>query len=225
MNRRDLPVFFKWEERRPLLHEGLLFVPRYYFKHEDWSMPDFSSAAVFGNDREVQIEFCSGNGEWITRVAKENPQINFIAVEWQFKRVRQIWSKKKNHDLRNLLIVCGKAEDFCQYYVKEGSISKIFINFPDPWPKSKHAKNRLLKAPFTERMAMISKEGSKAMIVTDDKVYTGQVIDEMKNSEKWTPSFAEPFYRTAIENYGSSYFNRLWESKGKQIHYIEFIKA
>lgn len=186
-------------------------------------MPEFSE--VFGNRNEIQIEFCSGNGEWIANLALENPQINFIAVEWQFKRAAQIWAKKKNRNLANLLIIYGKAEDFCEHYLKEGSISKIFINFPDPWPKTRHAKNRLIKAPFTHRMGKIAAEGCKAMIVTDDKTYTQQVVDEMAGSNCWKACYEAPFYRHDVKNYGSSFFNRLWEEKGKEIHYIEFVKA
>lgn len=200
-------------------------VPRFYEQHEEWSMPELSSNEVFGNAQEIQIEFCSGNGEWIARMAKENPQINFIAVEWQFKRVRKIWAKKMNLALHNLFIIYGKAEDYCDYYVKEGTFSKIFVNFPDPWPKLRHAKNRLLKTSFFDRLALLAASGCKTTVVTDDKMYTAQVLSEMGNSQGWHNVNETPFYRTNIDNYGNSYFNRLWQSMGREIHYIEFVKA
>jgi len=225
MKPKDLPSFYKWDDRRPLLHDRILMVPRYYEYHGDWKMPEFSSDQIFGNINPIQIEFCSGNGEWITNLAQENPDINYIAVEWQFKRVRKIWSKSKNYSLNNLLIVCGKAEDFCEYYLPRKSIDKIFINFPDPWPKLKHSKNRLIKAPFTDTLSEIVKEGSTAMFVTDDINYSEQMLAEMKKCSSWEPAFVFPYYRTDVENYGGSYFKRLWKSMGKKIRYIEFRKA
>lgn len=224
MKPRDLKARYQnFDDRRPIFEDKVLCVPRFFVGHETFVMPDLTSSEVFGCDRPIAIEFCSGNGEWVIRMAKENPDFNWIAVERQFKRVRKIWSKMKNDQIENLLIVCGNAEDFCEHYLKGSSASKIYINFPDPWPKDRHAKNRLIQDPFVSQMGKIAKEGCEAFIVTDDETYSTQIIDVMNKNAYWDAAYADPYYREDVEGYGSSFFRRLWESRGKGTRFMKFI--
>ena len=215
MRPADLPILFSWEERRPLLHDGMLCVPRHYNEHKKFST---SFAEIFGNDNPICIEFCSGNGEWIANAATLYPEYNWIGVEKQFKRTRKIWSKKQNLGLKNLLPVCGLAEDFCAHYLDEGTIEKAYVNFPDPWPKNSHAKNRIIQAPFIQMVANVSKLGATLTLVTDDERYSNQMMKVVTDHPRWQ-SIEDCMLP---EDYGTSYFNRLWQSLGKSIRYMKF---
>lgn len=217
MRPKDIPILFSWEERRPLIHDGMLCVPRYYDMHETF---EFSFQEIFGNDNPICIEFCSGNGEWIARAAGLYPEYNWIGVEKQFKRTRKIWSKMKNLGLKNILPVCGLAEDFCLHYLKNTLIEKAYVNFPDPWPKNSHAKNRIIQTPFIEMLANVSKIGASLTLVTDDEKYSNQMMQVVTGHPKWE-NIED---RTLPEDYGSSYFNRLWQSLGKSIRYMKFVR-
>ncbi len=223
MKPKDLNFFYKFGDRKPLLVDNILCVPRYYDRHDDFVMPDLHRE-IFKNENPVHIEFCSGNGEWIAKCAIERPDINWIAVERKFTRARKIWSKMKNHNLKNIFIVCGNAEDFSDHYLQEGSISEIYINFPDPWPKLRHVKHRLIKQPFVKMMARILKPGAAAYVVTDDLPYASQAIEEMQKADQFSPAYEFPHYRNELENYGSSYFNRLWVEMGRKINYIKYLR-
>ncbi|MBS0616092.1 MAG: tRNA (guanosine(46)-N7)-methyltransferase TrmB [Verrucomicrobia bacterium] len=207
---------FPWEERRPALHEGVLFIPDYYFEHHLWSFPGF--AEIFGKEAPVHVEYCSGNGAWILEKAKNSPDL-WVAVEWRFDRVRKIWSKMRNLGLKNLLIVCGDARIFAQEYLPSDSVNDVYINFPDPWPKEKHAKNRIFQPSFIDQLARTTK--GKVTTVTDDPTYRTQILTEMKN---WTSSFPEPGYVTEWPEYGASFFDTLWRQKGCTIHYMQFAR-
>ena len=126
---------FTWEERRPLIVDRVLFIPKYYENHREWSMPAWEDPQIFGRQAPVHIEYCSGNGAWIVEKALKHPEIHFVAVEKRFERVRKLWSKMHNLKLSNLFVVCGEALTFTQNYLSSESIEKIFVNFPDPWPK------------------------------------------------------------------------------------------
>lgn len=215
MRPADLPILFKWEERKPLLHEGMLCVPRHYENHDKFSI---SFEEIFGNNHPICIEFCSGNGEWVARAATIYPEFNWIAVEKQFKRTRKIWSKKQNLGLKNLLPVCGLAEDFCLHYLKSSLIERAYVNFPDPWPKNSHAKNRIIQTPFIEMIANVSKPKATLTLVTDDQKYANQMMKVVGGHPRFT-SVEDSFLP---EDYGSSYFNRLWLSLGKSIRYMKF---
>ena len=94
MKPKDLPYPYKWEDRHPLLKDKIFYVPEYYQEHKKELFPNLQE--YFGNDRPIHLEYCSGNGEWILNRAMENPEINWVAVEMWFERVRKIYSKTIN---------------------------------------------------------------------------------------------------------------------------------
>lgn len=221
MKPKDLKSVFTWENRKPLLKDKILYVPEYYFKHEEFEMPTLFD--IFGNNNPIHLEYCSGNGDWIIERAKQNPNQNWIGVEKQFKRVRKIWSKRENNHLENLLIVCGEACTFSKYYLKPDVIDHSYINFPDPWPKDKHAKHRLIKTSFLDVLKQILKNKASLTVVTDDVDYKQQVIDICNQQEGFLSSYPSPFYVTDLEGYGYSFFKELWQNLGRTIHYMNFI--
>lgn len=220
-NQKQFRYPYSYDERVPCIHDRVLFIPSFYFEHQAFKMPEFHDEALFGNHNPVHVEFCSGNGEWIVAKALENPNINWIAVEIKFKRVCKIWSKMKNLGLKNLIIVLGDANVFAKHYLKDGVIQGIFINFPDPWPKDRHAKHRLIKSPFVEDMKRILQKEGEVCIVTDHAGYSLQVIEEMLRH--FLSKHPSPYYKDKESEYGSSYFNRLWESKGIEIRQMQFV--
>ena len=158
MKAKDLKYPHSWEERRPVLVDSVLFVPDHYDSYEEYTFPNWSSSELFDNEHPVHVEYCSGNGTWIFERAKQFPMVNFVAVEKRFERVRKIWAKAKNAALKNLLIVCGEAHTTTKYYFPNQSVDEVYINFPDPWPKDRHAKHRLIQSPFASELARILKD-------------------------------------------------------------------
>ncbi len=219
MKAQDLRWPFTWEQRRPLFKEGVLFVPEHYDQHKE--MGFFPS---WENEAPIHIEYCSGNGDWIVDKAAQHPECNWIAVERKFERVAKIWARGRRRGITNLLVVCGEALTFTRYYLPSGSISAGYINFPDPWPKTKHAKNRLIQEPFVREVARVFCHTAPLTLVTDDPVYTEQMARVMLQESLWSPAFPEPYYIGQWPSYGGSYFDTLWRSKGLPIHYLQFTK-
>ncbi len=222
MKPRDLKRAFTFDTRRPLFQDQIFYVPHYFENYRDFVLPAFSE--LFQNEHPVCIEYCSGNGDWIAEKAKSEPFKNWIAVEKRFDRVQKIWSKAKNGGLSNLLIVSGEACTFTTHYLQNGSIEEVYINFPDPWPKNKHAKNRLLNPKFLDELTRILKGGKKMTFVTDDFTYLTQTIDLLRETPGFCPHFAAPYYQLDLSSYGTSWFENLWREKGKDIHYTQFVK-
>ena len=220
MKPKDLKPQFCFKDRRPHLENKVLYVPEYYFEHEKFDMPDMKD--IFENENETALEYCSGNGDWIIEKAKTNPDVNWIACEIQFQRVRKIWSKRENLGISNLLIVCGEAHTFSKYYLNDSQLKEIYINFPDPWPKDKHAKHRLFHVDFLNEVSRIVKKGGLATFVTDDDTYSESMIEVATLTKKWESIHKKPYYITDVENYGYSYFQNLWTSLGKVIRHMHF---
>lgn len=222
MKPKDLKSPLQWENRRPLIDDRVFYVPQYYDKYQEWKFPGW--VEIFGSEAPIEIEYCAGNGAWIIDKALTYPEKHWVAVEQQFERVRKIWSKMHNFKLSNLLIVCGEAWTFTHFYVPDASIDAIYVNFPDPWPKEKHAKKRLIQEPFISEMARVLRSEKTAMIVTDHSEYTRQITQKMCAHPSWKPQFISPHFTTEWEAYGTSYFDQLWKEQGVPVHYIPFTK-
>lgn len=221
MRPKDLKSDYTWDTRRPYLKDGILFVPKHYFEHESFGRPKLTE--IFSNNNPINIEYCSGNGDWIIEKAKACPEENFIAVEMLFERVRKIYAKRENQGIKNLLIVCGEAQPFTKYYLEEQGIENVYINFPDPWPKARHAKHRLVQDSFLQELLRVMKQGGSFYFTTDDDAYAENVAELLSNKEAFASAYPYPFFRTDIENYGYSFFQELWIKKGKTIKYLKFL--
>lgn len=217
MRPKNLKYPFSWEQRKPIFYEGVLFVPKYYEKHKDYCLQ-----SVIKFKGPFFIEYCSGNGDWIIEQAQMNKDYFWIAVEKQFDRVRKIWSKMHNHKVKNLLIVCADALTFTKEYLWKGAAQEIFVNFPDPWPKQRHAKNRLIQEPFINAITEIIRRGGKAVYTTDHYPYVCQMIEEMQRNCAWQSVFPKPFFTQVWKGYGRSWFADLFEKKGKQIYFTHY---
>jgi len=221
MRPKDLKSIFTWATRAPLLKDKILYVPEYYFDHHKFTMPSWE--AIFDNTQGVSIEYCSGNGDWVVDKARAYPEKNWVAIERQFERVRKIFSKRANYGVNNLLIVCGEALTFTRYYLPEASVEEVYINFPDPWPKHRHAKHRLIQKAFIEQLARVLVPEGKMTCVTDDESYCKAVVELMLSHTEWQHLSPEPYFRTDVEGYGYSFFEALWKNLGKPIFHIEFL--
>lgn len=213
---------YSWEERRVLIKDGILYVPDLLERYDDFVFPGFSSPEVFGNEREVQVEYCSGNGAWIVEKAMQNPQVNYVALEKKFDRVRKIWKKKQKFQLDNLFIVYGEGLLTTQNYFPKSSITQVYVNFPDPWPKTRHWKNRIVQGAFIDEMARILTEGGSLMVVTDDAPFSEFVMKEMAPHKGFKSVFPDPYFVQEFPGYGSSYFEELWREQGKTIRYHRY---
>lgn len=165
-------------------------------------------------DLTVSIEFCSGNGDWIVEKALLEPHRHFVAVELRYDRVQKIEKRVRNRGVKNLTVVRSEAYLFVKESVRDRSVQDVFINFPDPWPKRRHAKHRLIQEPFLNELARVM-TGSLTL-ATDDANYMNEALRFLDKH----PDFEGG--RCQIEGYGTSYFDALWREKGKEIFYATY---
>ena len=121
---------------------------------------------IFNNDNEIRIEIGMGKGTFITTLAKENPNINFIGVEkYESVLVRGI-QKANEMDLPNLRMICCDAKELNEVFDHE--INTIYLNFSDPWPKDRHAKRRLTSPLFLDIYNKIFMGRNRIVMKTDN---------------------------------------------------------
>lgn len=224
MKPEDLKSPFSWHNRYVTIHDRVWYIPGHYDQYQAFSFPGWQHPDTFSANHPVKIEYCSGNGEWITAKALEDPTSNWVAVEMLFVKARRIWSKVKNHQLNNLLVVCGEGRKATSHYFPSTSVSEVFINFPDPWPKRRHSKHRIIQPAFIQEMERILIEGGRFTFVTDDIDYSELMIKVMTRFPNFESCFENRPFTTEMTGYGTSFFEELWRTQGKEIRYHQFYK-
>lgn len=224
MKPEKLKCPFIWHERKILIHDRVWYIPD-RCEENGFVFPGWHDESTFSTDRPICIEYCSGNGGWIASKAQANTDQNWVAVERKFPRVQKIWSKIKKFNLANLFVICGEGHQATNQYFPKNSVNEVFINFPDPWPKTRHAKHRIVQPAFITEIRRILEEKGTLTMVTDDPVYSASMIADVQAVGGFESNFPHPYYSLELPNYGTSFFEDLWRQKGKDIHYHVFQKT
>ena len=132
----------------------------------------------FNNDHPIHIEIGMGKGQFITQMAKENPDINYIGIEKYSSVLVRALDKRADLELENLRFMRMDAEDITSYFAPD-EISKIYLNFSDPWPKDRHAKRRLPSREFLKRYDTFLKKDGILEFKTDNRPLFDFAVEEL----------------------------------------------
>ena len=132
---------------RVIARSGLMVLDPALYKGK-WS-------ALFGNDNPIYLEIGMGKGKFIIEHARRNPNINYIGIEKFEGVIIQACDKLKENEPTNLHLIAADATNLLNMFEKN-EIAKIFLNFSDPWPKSRHAKRRLTYKTYLDMYKVIS---------------------------------------------------------------------
>lgn len=224
MKPEDIKFPFIRKEKKVLIQERIWHVPEQCEGDGAFTFPGWHSEQIFANNHPIFIEYCSGNGAWIADKAAASAQQNWVAVEKRFVRARKIASKVHNKQLKNLLTVCAEAYQVTKLYLPTDSVEGVFVNFPDPWPKRRHARHRLIQPAFLDELHRILKKEGSVTIATDDADYSERAIKEFEKHAGFVSKFPKPYYINEWQGYGSSFFEELWRQKGREIRYHSFVR-
>jgi tRNA (guanine-N7-)-methyltransferase len=132
-------------------------------------------ANLFGNDHPVEIEIGTGKGTFLTEQAKARPEVNFFGIEWARWFWRYASDRLRRHGCLNARTARVEALFFLREYVRDASVSVIHVYFPDPWPKARHNKRRLIQSPFLEQVKRVLVPNGRLQVVTDHQDYFEQI--------------------------------------------------
>lgn len=121
---------------------------------------------IFGNDNPIHLEIGCGKGKFISESAKANPNINYVAMDL-FEDV-VVMAMEKSVGIPNVKLFVGNAAELAKYF-EYGEISRIYLNFSDPWKKKKQAKRRLTHKRFLDVYKSVLKNGDLICFKTDNR--------------------------------------------------------
>jgi tRNA (guanine-N7-)-methyltransferase len=144
-------------------------------------------AQLFPKQQPLEVELGCGDASFLVEYARRHPERNFIGVERLLGRIRKLDRKGRRDGLTNLRGIRIESSYFLGFLLPPQSASALHIYFPDPWPKKRHHKNRLINERFPELARAALAPGGKVYLRTDDTDYFQQmteVFDENKEFEK-----------------------------------------
>lgn len=128
-------------------------------------------ASVPGGSRPVELEIGSGKGTFLLAISEVKPGTNYIGFEWAKEYANYAADRLRRHHRMNCRIVGGEATWWIRCHVPDNSIQAVHIYFPDPWPKTRHHKRRIIQLPFLKDLHRILVPGGKLRLVTDHADY------------------------------------------------------
>lgn len=152
-------------------------------------------AGIFGNDNPVIVEIGFGMGRATAVIAGENPDKNYIGLEIHKPGIGRLLWEIEQRPLSNVRIIEYDAIEVFQNTIPLNSLEGVHIFFPDPWPKKRHHKRRLIQRPFTDCISLRLKPGGYIYMVSDWSDYADWALSVLTNTEGLVNvynGFAEP---------------------------------
>jgi tRNA (guanine-N7-)-methyltransferase len=181
-------------------------------------------AAMYGNANPVELEIGSGKGTFLTDQATARPDTNFLGIEWANWFYSCAADRLRRHNCLNARMVRAEATFFLREFVPPASISVLHIYFPDPWPKARHHKRRLVQPGFVPLMHQILKPGGRVQVVSDHREYFEESIEPtIRGSGLTLIDYNRPGSAAEGEFVGTN-FERKYRREGRPFFAIAAIK-
>ena len=132
---------------------------------------------IFGNDHPIEVEIGCGKGGLLIQRALSRPDINLLGIEWLPTYAALCADRAYRHGLTNIRVINADARQIFANLPASPIFRRVYILFPDPWPKRKHWKRRLIKYPFVEKLISTMEIGGIIYIATDHLHYYQQIYN------------------------------------------------
>lgn len=190
--------------------------------HVEPTSEQLDAVRAFGRDAPLVVEIGSGMGEATAGMAANRPELNILAVEVYKPGVAQTFHHLAKAGVDNVRVLRGDAVEVLDALIPANSLAEIWLFFPDPWPKVRHLKRRLVNPAFARLAASRLRKGGVLRLATDWQPYAEQMLAVCSNEPKlknrhpgWAP---RPDFRPRTR------FERRGLVAGHEIFDLEFVR-
>jgi tRNA (guanine-N7-)-methyltransferase len=191
-----------------------------FLRYEAENQIDWQS--VFGNDHPLALEIGCGIGDFVAKTAQDRPDINFIAIDYYNKGCDSTCRRLDKLGITNVRVLRVEARKFMAAQIPENSLVALYINCPDPWPKKRHRKRRLVNRLFMEFVRVYLRQDADFYFATDFEDYGEDVAQFMAAQEGYVNILAPDLSRFDLDGYHRSKYMLKFMSEGKQIHFVHY---
>lgn len=196
--------------------------PRFIDAESLASVPAWND--IFANDNPLALEIGCGTGHFVTRMAQLHPDWNFLAVDYYNKGCLKTSKRVDKAGLDNVRVVRAEARSFMERCIPRCSLRAVVINCPDPWPKKRHRKRRLVNEEFVGYLSEFMLPGGDFYFATDFDDYGEDVARFMTDMSGYANVLFPDPYRHALEGYPLSKYMLKFMDAGKLIYFVHYRK-
>jgi tRNA (guanine-N7-)-methyltransferase len=179
---------------------------------------------LFGNDHPVEMEVGMGKGTFLVEQAKARPETNFFGIEYANWFWKYASDRIRRANCPNARTVRAEASYFVNEFVADASLSVMHIYFPDPWPKKRHHKRRLIQSPFMQQILRVLAPGGRLQLVTDHQDYFQQMEQVVGESGMKVVDYNRPGSAAEGEFVGTN-FERKYRREGRPFYAMAAVKS
>ena len=172
---------------------------------------------LFTTPQPTELEIGCGDGGFLLEWATRHPDRNFLGVERLLGRVRKLSKRAQRAGLTNLRLLRIEARYVLEYLLPEHAFEAVHIYFPDPWPKDKHARHRLINANFPPLARRILAPNGIIYLRTDDPPYFAQMEETFQGLADFQKEETPAEFRALTTE-----FERQWLAEGKHTHHAAY---
>jgi tRNA (guanine-N7-)-methyltransferase len=181
-------------------------------------------ARIFGDDRPLRVEIGVGNSTFLIEVALRDPEFSYLGFEYSPKRVRKVLKKVEASGVACIRILRLNAVRVLAELVAPGSVDRFFINFPDPWPKRKHTKHRLIQPTTVDLLVRLLRAGGGISLRTDAPAYAAQMVAVLDGVPGLINLAGAGRFAGAPRDEIHTPYELKYRAEGRAIHYLEYRK-
>ncbi len=185
---------------------------------------ELSLFQIFGNTNPIYLEIGSGRGEFILQKAKQNPQINFLGIDSKEKRIKTILRNMTENSQNNLRLFRSFVDKETMQIFPDAIFSKVYILHPDPWPKRKHHRRRLINQGFLNVLSQKMKINAEIELATDHREYADWIIHHFSRRQDFASNFENGFTKIVTKDHIPTYFENKKKAEGFQPIFMKFQK-
>lgn len=179
--------------------------------------------SLFENDRRLALEIGCGIGDFIVQLAHRQPDVNFLAIDIYNKGCYKTCRKIELAGLTNIRVIRAEARYLMTHHLGPDSLTAIYINCPDPWPKKRHRNRRLVNRDFLRTALYCLRPGGDLCFSTDFDDYADDVAALLPTVAGYRNVLDAP--RAAVlPDYPLSKYMRRFLQRGQQLHFIHYRK-
>ncbi|RJS60055.1 tRNA (guanosine(46)-N7)-methyltransferase TrmB [Bacillus sp. PK3_68] len=203
---------------KPWAREKIEAYPQYIVPTPENHRGNWKS--VFNNDHPIYIEVGTGKGQFVTEMAKAHPDVNFIGIELYESVIVTALDRLIEAELPNLKLLNADARNLAQYFAK-GDVSRVYLNFSDPWPKKRHEKRRLTYRTFLKLYEDIMPDGGEIHFKTDNQSLFEYSLKSFSAYGMLLTFLSLDLHKSDFEGNIMTEYEEKFSKKGQRIYRVE----
>ena len=171
------------------------------------------------------LEIGPGRGDFLLAEAEAQPAQRFVAIEIKKRRYYKLVKRVEKRGLKNILLIQGDARIVLPACFPEGTFAKIYVLFPDPWPKRRHTSMRLLSCEFLAALARVLRRGGELILATDAQEYLKWVTRNVNQIPEFESTALGESGESPSIDWAPTTYEKRWRAEGRTIRFVGYRKS